>query len=61
MRKRKMFEIFAERAGYSKDFVEIGLPSQMEKFADLIIQECINACGSDFGTKLIKQHFDIKG
>jgi hypothetical protein len=31
-----------------------------KKFADLIIQECIRACGSDFGTELIRQHFGIK-
>jgi hypothetical protein len=31
----------AEQAGYSKDYLEIGLPSNMEKFAKLIIQECI--------------------
>jgi len=31
-----------------------------EKFANLIVQECINACGSDLGTELIKQHFGIK-
>ena len=31
-----------------------------QKFAELIIRECINACGSDFGTKLIKQHFGVE-
>ena len=31
-----------------------------EKFAELIVRECINACGSDFGTKLIKQHFGVE-
>jgi len=34
----------AEQAGYSKDYLEIGLPSNMEKFAKLIIQECLNQC-----------------
>lgn len=29
------------------------------KLAELIVQECINCCGSDFGTKLIKQHWGI--
>lgn len=24
-----------------------------------VITECINACGSDFGSKLIKQHWGI--
>jgi hypothetical protein len=32
----------AEQAGYSKDYLEIGLPSNMEKFAELIVQECID-------------------
>jgi hypothetical protein len=31
-----------------------------ERFAELIVQECINACGSDFGTELIKKHFGVK-
>ena len=31
----------AEQAGYSKDFLAIGLPNNMEKFAELIVQECI--------------------
>lgn len=31
----------AEQAGYSKDLLAIGLPNNMEKFAELIIQECI--------------------
>jgi len=31
----------AEQSGYSKDYLEIGLPSNMEKFAKLIIQDCI--------------------
>ena len=34
--------------------------SQAEKFAELIVQECINACGSDFGTELIKKHFRVE-
>ena len=32
----------AEQAGYSKDYLEIGLPSNMEKFAKLIVRECIS-------------------
>jgi hypothetical protein len=31
----------AEQAGYSKDYLEIGLPSNMKKFAELIVRECI--------------------
>jgi hypothetical protein len=34
----------AEQAGYSKDYLEIGLPSNMEKFAELTVQECLNIC-----------------
>jgi hypothetical protein len=30
-----------------------------ELFAELIVKECINACGSDFGTELIKKHFGV--
>ena len=35
-----LFKEFAKQAGYSKDFLEIGLPNNMEKFAELIVQEC---------------------
>jgi hypothetical protein len=31
-----------------------------KKFAELIVQECILACGSDCGTELIKQHFGVE-
>jgi hypothetical protein len=34
-------KLLAEQAGYSKDYLEIGLPSNMEKFAELIVRECI--------------------
>ena len=40
--------------------VWIGCDEELERFAELIVQECINACGSDFGTKLIKQHFGVE-
>jgi hypothetical protein len=33
----------AEQAGYSKDYLEIGLPSNMAKFAELIVKECMDA------------------
>ena len=29
----------AEQAGYSKDFLAIGLPNNMEKFAELIVKD----------------------
>jgi hypothetical protein len=32
----------AEQAGYSKDFLAVGLPNNMEKFAELIVRECVN-------------------
>ena len=32
----------------------------IKRFGELVVQECINACGSDFGTKLIKEHFGVK-
>jgi hypothetical protein len=32
----------AEQAGYSKDYLEIGLPSNMEKFAELLFNEVAN-------------------
>ena len=35
---------FAKQAGYSKDFLAIGLPNNMEKFAELIVRECADAC-----------------
>jgi hypothetical protein len=31
-----------------------------QRFAELVVQECINACGSDFGTELIKKHFGVE-
>ena len=34
----------AEQAGYSKDFLAIGLPNNMEKFAELIVRECVDIC-----------------
>ena len=40
----KRIKELANKAGYSKDYLEIGLPSNMEKFAELIVQECLNIC-----------------
>jgi hypothetical protein len=37
-------KLLAEQAGYSKEFLAIGLPNNMENFAELIIQECLNIC-----------------
>ena len=40
----KRIKELAEQAGYSKDFLAIGLPNNMEKFAELIVRECADAC-----------------
>jgi hypothetical protein len=53
----------ANKAGYSKDYLEIGLPSNMEKFAELIVQECMSNLylnGYDDAMMQIKQHFGVK-
>ena len=31
-----------------------------ELFGQLVVRECINACGSDFDTELIKKHFGVE-
>jgi hypothetical protein len=40
----KRIQELLEQAGYSKDYLEIGLPSNMEKFAELIVRECAIVC-----------------
>ena len=57
----------AEQAGYSKDYLEIGLPSNMEKFAKLIIQECIEINKQELAFNAYERlmnkynkHFEIK-
>ena len=66
----------ALQAGYSKDFLAIGLPNNMEKFAELIVRECATAFEAEVdtwkemdpyqgsikrqGTKAIKQHFGVE-
>jgi hypothetical protein len=58
----------AEQAGYSKDFLAIGLPNNMEKFAELIVKECIQVLDPG-GHQLIarfharqwlSEHFGVK-
>ena len=58
----------AEQAGYSKEFLAIGLPNNMEKFAELIVKECMNVLDPG-GHQLIarfharqwlSEHFGIK-
>jgi hypothetical protein len=52
----------AEQAGYSKDYLEIGLPSNMEKFAELIVRECARLC--DINDKeqgdILREHFGVE-
>ena len=56
----------ARQAGYSKDYLAIGLPNNMEKFAELIVQECANRAtwaqdtnARDIGGEVLK-HFGVK-
>ncbi len=43
----KRIQKLAEQAGYSKDFLAIGLPNNMEKFAELIVRECVSVLDPD--------------
>ena len=58
----------AEQSGYSKDFLEIGLPSNMEKFAELIVRECAKSADEWYQShndihwdpaQHIKNHFGV--
>jgi len=42
----------AEQAGYSKEFLAIGLPNNMEKFAELIVKECVTIMTDASDSKL---------
>ena len=62
----------AEQAGYSKDFLAIGLPNNMEKFAELIVRECMQIIKVDMyedaisnmwsknKLQMIKEHFGVE-
>jgi hypothetical protein len=58
----------AEQAGYSKEFLAIGLPNNMEKFAELIVKECIQVLDpgghqliARFHTRQwLSEHFGVK-
>jgi hypothetical protein len=50
-------KLLAEQAGYSKDFLAIGLTNNMEKFTELIIQRCIALCD---GNHEHKNHTDTE-
>lgn len=60
----KRIQKLAEQAGYSKDFLAIGLPNNMEKFAELIVRECADflsqggGVGHEDGNRL-KRHFGV--
>ena len=64
-RMQKIAETFARQAGITwQQQPELGtwtaFDSELTQFAELIVQECINACGSDSGTRQIRQHFGIE-
>ena len=58
----------AEQAGYSKEFLAIGLPNNMEKFAELIVKECVTIMTDASDSKMrlsdaiwnTKIHFGVK-
>jgi hypothetical protein len=60
----------ALQAGYSKDYLEIGLPSNMEKFVKLIVRECCQVMedlpsttyhvGRDRMSEEIKHYFGVE-
>ena len=59
----KRIKQLAEQAGYSKDYLEIGLPSNMTKFAELIVKECITNLylnGYDDAMIQIQKHFGVE-
>ena len=45
----------AEQAGYSKEFLEIGVPNNMQKFAELVAaaerEACAKLCESPIATQ----------
>jgi hypothetical protein len=63
---KTIVETRARQAG----MVKIGEPHELDtwlafdlelkEFSRLLVQECINACGSDSGTEQIRQHFGIE-
>ena len=64
-RMQKIAETFARQAGITwQQQPELGtwtaFDSELTQFAELIVQECINACGSDSGTRQIRQHFGVE-
>ena len=33
---------------------------ELKEFSRLLVQECMNACGDDLGTEMIRRHFGIE-
>lgn len=65
----KQIKELALQAGYSKDFLAVGLPGNMERFAELIVRECeqvslaISHRDDDMGAiiaRRIKHHFGVE-
>lgn len=56
-RSSKVFQVLLDRSTIECMGVK---QVNHEQLMMSVVQECINACGSDFGTKLIKQHFGIE-
>ena len=64
-RMQTIAEIFARQAGIVyEERPELGtwtaFDEELKQFAELIVRECMNACGSDSGTRQIRQHFGIE-
>jgi len=64
-RMQKIAETFARQAGIVyEERPELGtwtaFDCELKQFAELIVQECINACGSDSGTQQIRRHFGVE-
>ena len=57
-RMKTITETFARQAGFDRQ-ERLDFDSELEQFTQLIVKECMNACGSDSATKMIKQHFGI--
>ena len=63
-RMQKITETFARQAGIVYEErpelgVWIAFDCELTQFAELIVKECMNACGSDSGTEQIRQHFGV--
>jgi len=54
------FDIFLDSIYVKNDEGLHRATNEVHRLAELIVTECINACGSDFGTELIKKHFGVE-